>query len=151
MLKKIIGSYRRVPTPPRQWRIQKTYIGRLKYKSKSKFMFMVSHIRPIIKSTLKLYITELGKLFNLNQCLHTYPTKVKDQTSQRSSAIHPLNGEGERRIGGRDGTWEREPETERKKRGREGKKKASSVGPVSFIAGPLHLGFGGVKTSGPSC
>jgi len=38
------------------------------------------------------------------------------------------------------------------KRGREEeKKKASSVGPVSFIAGPLHMGFGGVKTSGPSC
>jgi len=43
----------------------------------------------------------------------------------------------------------RDREKEERPRGR--KKKASSVGPVSFIAGPLHLGFGGVKTSGPSC
>ena len=60
----------------------------------------------------------------------------------------------ERARGGLAGETGLERESQRPRERREaerGKKKASSVGPVSFIAGPLHLGFGGVKTSGPSC
>lgn len=50
--------------------IQKKYIGGWSIRAKSKFT--VSHIRP----TLKLYITGISKVCNLNRCIHTYPSKL---------------------------------------------------------------------------